>query len=89
MGECAITWQRAPRPHAPSHGSRQRRSMHANCNLHSALTRHSGRQEGGDPICPGLHEQAAAPLGLTVHSLYGPHGDGEHGETGSKTLNCQ
>lgn len=61
--------------------------MQANCNLHSALTRHSGRQEGGDPTCPALHEQAAAPFALTVHSLYGPHGDGEQGDTGISVTN--
>lgn len=69
MGECAITWQRASLPQAPSQGSRHRRSMQASCNLHSELTRHSGRHDGGDPIWPGRHEQAAAPLALTVHSL--------------------
>lgn len=56
--------------------------MQASCSLHSELTRHSGRQDGGDPIWPGRHEQAAAPLALTVHSLYGPHGDGEQGDIG-------
>lgn len=54
--------------------------MQASCSLHSELPRHSGRQDGGEPTWPARHEQAVALLGLTVHSLYGPQGDGEQGD---------
>lgn len=87
IGECAITWHRAPRPQAPSQGSRHLRSIQASCSLHSELTRHSGRHDGGEPTWPDRHEQAAALLELTVHSLYGPQGDGEHGDCGGPASN--
>ena len=36
-GRWLTTWQSAPTPQAPAHGSRQSRLMHASCGGHSEL----------------------------------------------------
>lgn len=52
--------------------------MHAKCAGHSELTKHSGRQDGGDPWYPGLHEQTARSF-IMRQMLCGPQGDGMQG----------
>lgn len=51
---------------------------HAWVKGHSALTTHSGRHEGGDPIIVFWHEHTACPS-TTRQTLFGPHGEGLHG----------
>lgn len=43
---------------------------------------HSGLQYGGDPINPLTHEQDGDPE-LSLHTEFGPHGEGVQGFTGS------
>lgn len=50
----------------------------------SELTRHSGRQVGGDPMYLGKQEQEGVPP-IFLHSAYMPHGDGMHGSLGAKS----
>lgn len=42
---------------------------------------HSGLQLGGVPIICDEHEQTGTVF-LTLHSEFGPHGDGLHGSVG-------
>jgi len=59
MGLWLITLHRACSPHVPGQGSEHFCAIHALSIGHSALTTHSGRQEGGVPIKPCIHEQTA------------------------------
>lgn len=77
-----MTWHRAFWPQVPMQGSTHFWFIHALFDGHSALTTHSGRQPGGDPIYCGRHEQMACSL-LTLHWLLGPQGLGVHGLTGT------
>lgn len=43
---------------------------------------HSGLQLGGVPIICGEQEQTGTSF-FTLHSEFGPHGEGEHGLIGS------
>lgn len=72
-------------PQVPGQGSTHLLFKHACVNGHSALTTHSGLQLGGFPIKPNWHEHTAISL-LTLHKLFGPHGDGLHGCLGVKSL---
>lgn len=49
---------------------------------HSALTTHSGRQDGGLPTSPGWQEHTAWSY-TTRHMLFGPQGDGSQGLDGT------
>lgn len=55
--------------------------MHAVLLEHSELIRHSGRQFGGLPRYPDVHEQAGLPLAL-LHIEFGPQGEGTQGSLG-------
>jgi len=50
--------------------------------LHSELNTHSGLHPGGLPWYDGRHEQIAWPF-ISLHWLFGPHGDGVQGVFGS------
>ena len=65
-------------PHRPGHGSLHLFWIHAWFCGHCELDMHSGLQFGADPIYDGKQEQAATPL-FTLHSEFGPHGDGLQG----------
>lgn len=65
-------------PHAPGQGSTHLWFLQALLNKHSELTTHSGRQPGGLPTYSRKHEQTAWPW-FSLHSLFGPHGEGWHG----------
>lgn len=65
-------------PHVPGHGSLHFWFKQAYCNAHSALTTHSGRQLGGEPIIFDWQAQTAAPF-ATRQTEFAPHGDGLHG----------
>jgi len=54
-----MTLHRACNPHVPGQGSEHFCAIHALSIGHSALTTHSGRQDGGVPIKPCIHEQTA------------------------------
>lgn len=60
--------------------------MHAKWEEHSLLLIHSGLQFGGELIKLGRQEQEAWSL-TSLHSEFGPHGDGWHGfiTTGSSS----
>jgi hypothetical protein len=60
-------------------GSMHRLSLHAFERSHSELVTHSGRQEGGEPIILETQEQIGCPLGPSLHSELGPHGEGLQG----------
>lgn len=66
------------RPQVPGHGSWHLFIRHACVNEHSALTIHSGLQDGGAPIRPGWQEQTACPS-VTRQILFWPQGEGLHG----------
>lgn len=53
------TWQRADIPHVPRQGLPHFMLMQASFNAQSVLTMHSGRQAGGFPIYPDMHEHTA------------------------------
>lgn len=48
---------------------------------HSELIVHSGLQFGGLPVYPNKHEQEGAPP-ISLHSEFGPQGEGTQGFTG-------
>lgn len=73
-----MTSQRAPIPQDPKHGSVHFWLMQARVGGHSALTKHSGLQEGGVPMKPWRQEQTAW-LSTFRHWLLGPHGEGLQG----------
>lgn len=77
-----MTSHRAPTPQVPAQGLAHLNLWHALFGGHSELTTHSGLQFGGDPVYSGRQEQTACPL-ILRHWLFGPHGDGLHGLTGS------
>jgi len=58
--------------------------MHAWVESQSEFSTHSGRQPGGAPMYDTWHEQTARQS-TSRHWLYGPHGDGLHGEQVSAT----
>lgn len=68
------TRQMAPWPHRFRHGSWHFWLMQANRVSHSELIVHSGLQFGGDPINSLRQVQTAWPF-LSIHWLFGPHGD--------------
>lgn len=72
-GLCPTTWQRAWRPHVPGQGSRHLRLIQARFCAQSALTRHSGLQDGGAPMQYCWQAHTGWPL-TTRQLLYGPHG---------------
>lgn len=57
---------------------------HALFNGHSELVTHSGLHVGGLPKNPGTQEQTACWL-ISLHWLFGPHGEGTQGLLGGKT----
>lgn len=88
IGLWLTTLHSALTPQEPTHGSTQRWLLHAWLSGHSALMVHSGLHAGGAPMLLGAHEQAAWPL-ISLHWLFGPHGEGWHGfeTTGSVNNN--
>lgn len=82
MGLCATTWQRALRPQVFGHGSTHFLFTQALFWEHSELTMHSGRHDGGVPMKPFSQVQTLCPL-TARQILFGPHGDGWHGNTGA------
>lgn len=68
-------------PQEPTHGSLHLFPTQDNFNGQSWSIKHSGRQFGGAPYIPVRQEQTAR-FSTTLHSAFGPHGDGIHGETG-------
>lgn len=81
MGLCPTTWHRASNPQLCTQGSLHFRCIQALLVGQSELTAHSGRQAGGAPKNPGRQTHAAL-LFTTLHSLFGPHGDGSQGLNG-------
>lgn len=69
-------------PHCPIHGSTHFKLTHALFETHSVLTMHSGLQLGGLPLYSGKQVQTDWSF-ITLHTLLGPHGDGEHGFFGA------
>lgn len=49
---------------------------------HSVLETHSGLQVGGEPMYPGTQEHTAW-LFISLHWLFGPHGEGLQGFLGT------
>jgi hypothetical protein len=82
MGMWFWTRHSALKPQDPGHGSRHLLEMHACVGAQSVLTLHSGRQLGGDPTNSGRQEQDGTPP-ASLHSEFGPQGDGTQGLTGS------
>lgn len=82
MGLWLITWQSAPYPHTPGHGSIHLVFAHALSRGQSELMTHSGRQPlpVGLPWNPGKHSQSALPPEAR-HSVLAPQGEGLHGFT--------
>lgn len=82
-----ITWHSAPAPHDPSHGFWHLLFIQANWVGQSALSTHSGRQFGGEPMYPLMHwHDGVSPNAL--HWLFGPqglheswHGFNKHGSS--------
>lgn len=72
--------QRALKPHEPIHGSWHCCAIQARFDGHSWWITHSGRQFGGAPSIPNEHEQTAL-ASSSLHSEFGPHGDGIQGFT--------
>jgi len=66
----------------PRHGSWHLLARQACVNGHSALTTHSGRQDGGLPTSPGWQEHTAWSF-TTWHMLFGPQGVGSQGLDGT------
>ena len=66
----------------PGHGSRHLLARQACVSGHSALTTHSGRQDGGLPTSPGWQEHTAWSFTIW-HMLFGPQGDGSQGLDGT------
>ena len=62
VGLWLTTVQMALGPQLPGHGSTHFMLTQARAGLHSELTKHSGRQLGGDPTCPDKQEQTQTPL---------------------------
>lgn len=85
MGEWFTTIQSAFAAHVPGHGSIHLFLIHALLLEQSELTKHSGWQPSyGFPKYPFTHRHAPAPA-LSSHSVFGPHGDGVHGDICSFT----
>lgn len=82
MALCFITLQIAFEPHGPGQGLTHFWFTHAWISAHSELNTHSGLQPGGFPWYEGRHEQTAWPF-ISLHWLFGPHGDGVQGAYGS------
>lgn len=82
MGLWFTTWHRAFTPHVPGQGSWHLWFRHALSWGQSALTTHSGLQEGGVPTYPTWHEHTACPL-ISRHILKGPQGEGSQGSLSS------
>lgn len=78
MGLWLTTRHWALAPHEPGQGSAQVSLIQARVRGHSALSRHSGRQEGGLPTAPGRHEHTTVPR-TSLHTPQGPHGLGAQG----------
>lgn len=66
----------------PGQGSRHLLARQACVSGHSALTTHSGLQDGGLPTSPGWQEHTAWSF-TTRHMLFGPQGDGSQGLDGA------
>jgi hypothetical protein len=81
IGLWFITLQRAWSPHVPGQGFIHLWLLHAWFWGHSELTTHSGLHDGGLPTKLGWQEHTAWPL-VTLHTLFGPHGDGSQGLCG-------
>jgi len=81
IGEWDITrhWAFIPQTFDSEQGFTHRLSLHALERSHSELLTHSGRQDGGEPVMVGRHEQIACPFVASLHWELGPHGDGLHG----------
>jgi len=77
---CTEHW--ALKPQEPTHGSRHLERTHARWFGQSWWMRHSGRQLGGAPNMPEVHEHTARES-TTRHSELGPQGDGIHGLMGA------
>lgn len=78
IGLWPTTWHRASKPQLCTQGSLHFRLMQALFAGQSEFTAHSGRHAGGAPKNPGRQTQAARSP-TTLHSLFGPHGDGSQG----------
>lgn len=65
-------------PHGSGQGFEHLNCMHARLVGHSEFVTHSGLHPGGLPVYWGRHEQTAWWL-ITLHWLFGPHGEGMHG----------
>lgn len=78
IGEWLRTSHFALIPHVFGHGSEHFIFIQARLDEHSELTTHSGRQFGTFPVYPAKQEQTACRFGPSRHTLFGPHGDGEH-----------
>lgn len=74
-------------PHKPGHGSLHLLRMHAKWLEHSELLAHSGRQLGGVPINSAKQEHEGVSL-ISLHSEFGPHGDGWQGFMGACWGGC-
>ena len=84
IGLWLVTRHSAFTPHKPGHGSRHFCSIHAVVSEHSELTKHSGRQLGGDPMYPGWQEHTHTPF-CSFFWENGPHGFGSQGSNSSIT----
>ena len=62
VGLWLTTVQMALGPQLPGQGSTHFMLTQAKAGLHSELTRHSGRQFGGELTCPGRQEQTQTPF---------------------------
>jgi hypothetical protein len=61
---------------ASEQGSIQRLFLQAFESSQSELVTHSGRQEGGEPVIVGRHEQIGWSFRPCLHCEFGPHGEG-------------
>lgn len=73
-----ITWHLAPNPQAPGQGSLHFWLLHASFWLQSEFAVHSGLHRGGEPINVDIQEHTAWLL-ISLHWLFGPHGEGLQG----------
>ena len=83
VGMWFTTLHCAPVPQVPGQGSTHLNVMHASVCTQSEFCSHSRLQplrSYGSPSKPGRQEQDAAPF-LSLHSAFGPHGDGWQGVT--------
>lgn len=85
IGLWLTTWHRASIPQVPGQGSWHFCEIQAWFWGHSELPTHSGLHDGGLPKKLGWQEHTAWPL-VTLHTLFGPHGDGSQGFCGGNAV---